>query len=123
MTDNAKHTDIQEKISASFPQFKQCIQELAEKLNPANVILFGSYATGRERPDSDMDIMLVLDYPLTAPMTRMEATRQARRIFKPVHCPKDILVFRDDELRQWRDSLNHVIGKACREGVVLYARH
>lgn len=115
--------NIPVKIHESFPNLQQCVQEVVEKLDPANVILFGSYAIGQERPDSDVDILLVMDHPLNPPLTRMEAIRQARRIFKPIHRPKDILVFKDDEVRQWQDSLNHVIGRAMREGVSLYERH
>ncbi|MDD2201334.1 MAG: nucleotidyltransferase domain-containing protein [Firmicutes bacterium] len=34
----------------------------------------------------------------------------------------DILVYSREEVDRWRDSRNHVIGRALREGVVLYGK-
>ena len=35
---------------------------------------------------------------------------------------KDILVYSRAEVEYWRDSLNHVVARALREGRVLYER-
>ncbi|MGH7565020.1 MAG: hypothetical protein ACREK5_11465 [Gemmatimonadota bacterium] len=35
---------------------------------------------------------------------------------------KDILLYSADELERWRDSPNHIIGRALRQGRVLYER-
>ena len=35
---------------------------------------------------------------------------------------KDILVYSRPEVEYWRDSLNHVVARALREGRVLYER-
>ena len=35
---------------------------------------------------------------------------------------KDILVFSREEVEYWRDSLNHVLARALREGRVFYER-
>ena len=39
--------------------------------------------------------------------------------FRP---PTDILVFSQQDVEYWRDSLNHVLARALREGKVLYER-
>jgi len=36
---------------------------------------------------------------------------------------KDILVYDCQEIEQWRGSLNHIVGRALREGEVLYAKN
>jgi hypothetical protein len=36
--------------------------------------------------------------------------------------PTDVLVYSRDEAERWRKSLNHVVGRALREGKVLYER-
>jgi predicted nucleotidyltransferase len=114
--------DIEAKIHAKFPLLGECVRQLVEKLHPLQVILFGSYAKGLERPDSDLDFLLVLDQGFNPNSTRMQAIRQARQILKPVHCPKDVLVFNDSEVSQWKESLNHIIGQAFHEGWTLYER-
>jgi hypothetical protein len=35
---------------------------------------------------------------------------------------KDLLLYRPQEFDYWRDSLNHAVGRAVREGIVLYER-
>lgn len=42
------------------------------------------------------------------------------RALKGFRVPKDILVFSAEEVEQWKGSLNHVIGRALREGKELY---
>ena len=36
--------------------------------------------------------------------------------------PTDLLVYSSDEVAYWRDSRNHVLARALREGKVLYER-
>jgi hypothetical protein len=35
---------------------------------------------------------------------------------------REILVYSSDEVERWRESRNHVVGRALREGRVLYER-
>lgn len=42
---------------------KDLASRIAKKTKPAKIILFGSYAHGRPGPDSDIDILVVLDKP------------------------------------------------------------
>ena len=39
-------------------------RRIAAKIRPRKIILFGSYAYGRPRPDSDVDLLVILDKPL-----------------------------------------------------------
>ena len=36
--------------------------------------------------------------------------------------PADILVYSREDVEYWRDSLNHVLARALREGKVVYER-
>jgi predicted nucleotidyltransferase len=40
------------------------IRQIAEKFEPEKIILFGSYARGNPRPESDVDLLVVMDTPL-----------------------------------------------------------
>jgi predicted nucleotidyltransferase len=42
----------------------EVVQQIAEKFHPQKIILFGSYARGRPRPESDVDLLVVMDTPM-----------------------------------------------------------
>ena len=45
---------------------RQKIDELSRRISrefkPRKIILFGSYASGRPGPDSDVDLLVIMDY-------------------------------------------------------------
>ena len=40
------------------------VRQIVEQFHPKQVILFGSYAYGHPRPESDVDLLVVMDTPL-----------------------------------------------------------
>jgi len=40
------------------------VRQIAEKFHPQKIILFGSYARGNPQPDSDVDLLVVMETPL-----------------------------------------------------------
>src|SRR5687768_11158115 len=42
----------------------QVVKQIVEKYKPQKIILFGSYARGNPRPESDVDMLVVMDTPL-----------------------------------------------------------
>lgn len=40
------------------------IRQIAEKFRPEKIILFGSYAHGDPRPESDVDLLVVMETPV-----------------------------------------------------------
>ena len=55
MSENRDKQEIINKIT----------ERLAQSLKPEKIILFGSYAEGRENPESDIDILAVTDESLS----------------------------------------------------------
>ena len=95
---------------------------IVEVADPEQVILFGSHARGDAGTDSDIDLVVVEAEPFGPGRDRgAEETRLWRALAK-FHVPKDILVYSRDEVEYWRNSLNHVLARALREGKVLYER-
>ena len=39
------------------------VDQIATQFDPKQIILFGSYAYGRPRPESDVDLLVVMDTP------------------------------------------------------------
>lgn len=98
------------------------VRAIVEAVEPEQVILFGSRARGDAREESDVDLVVVESEPFGKTRSRrLEAVRLWRAL-SGFLVPKDILVYSRDEVALWRDSLNHVLAQALREGKVLYER-
>jgi uncharacterized protein len=86
----------------------------------SQVLLFGSYARGEAGPSSDLDLLIVERGPLGQGKTRRSEIKHLRRALWDFRVPIDILIYTEDEVAAWRDSVNHVIARSLREGRTLY---
>ena len=91
-------------------------QLLRESANPKRIILFGSYARGDARMDSDVDLLVVVGRVAdrVAEMVRLG------RVLSPLRIPVDLLVVSDETFRYWSDTPGNVYATARTEGRVLY---
>ena len=92
------------------------------QLDPLLVVLFGSQAKGTANGDSDIDLLVIDDRPFSASRSRRRMIGDIRRSIHAGRYPVDVLLFDEAELGRWRETTNHVIARALREGVVLYER-
>lgn len=83
----------------------------------SEVILFGSYARGHARPDSDVDFLVVEP----AVRGRRSEMVRLREVLRPLKIPVDVLVVSAEGFRAWKDQINNVIFEAAREGRVYAA--
>jgi uncharacterized protein len=94
------------------------IRRIAENLNPEKIIVFGSYAGGDPGPDSDLDLLIVMESELP----RYKRGLAVRKLFDPLPCPMDILVYTPAEVSYWQGTINHIITEAFQSGRVCYER-
>lgn len=106
----------QETISA-------LVRVIVREASPDAVILFGSHARGDARPDSDIDLMVIEAAPFSAQRSRRAEYSRISMALRDFPFAKDILLYSRDEFEYWKDSPNHVVGRAHREGRVLHDRH
>ena len=95
---------------------------IVTEVDPEQVILFGSRARGDAREDSDVDLLVIESTPFGNGRSRRQEAVRLWRAVSGLGVAKDILVYSRDEVEHWRDSLNHVLARALREGRVLYER-
>ncbi len=95
---------------------------LVEAADPEQVILFGSRARGEAGPDSDVDLIVVEAEPFGPERDRFAEALRLWRTLGGFRVAADVLVYSRDEVEYWRDSLNHVLARALREGRILYER-
>jgi predicted nucleotidyltransferase len=100
----------------------EMVQVIVKEVDPEQVILFGSRARGTASDDSDVDLVVVESTPFHRGRSRRREIARLWRALAPFDVAKDILVYSADEVERWRDSLNHVLARARREGRALYER-
>jgi predicted nucleotidyltransferase len=92
-------------------------REIARRVKPQRIILFGSYAYGQPTPDSDVDLLVVM--PHRGPPHRM-ATRI--RLAVGPRFPMDLIVRSSAELRQGVSESEWFIVEILEKGIVLHDR-
>lgn len=101
------------------PEVRTIVQKIAESYAPERIILFGSWAEGRAREDSDVDL-LVVKATDERPLDRV---RSVRRSFRGTARTLgiDIVVLTPEELEGAIRRRHSLVTRALRQGVVLYA--
>ena len=95
---------------------KQMVRRLVRQFDPDQIILFGSHARGQPRPDSDLDLLIVLP---EAP-DRRRAAVEIMRALRDLPVSKDILVTTPAHLAE-RGQVNGLVYRtALEEGIVVY---
>jgi len=109
------------KISARqrIPQraIENIVRQIVQQFQPERIILFGSYAYGRPRQESDVDLLVVMETPL-------KETDQAVRICQAIdyHFGLDLIVRRPDTLARRIALGDPFLEEAVSHGKVLYER-
>lgn len=94
------------------------VQAIAENFRPEKILLFGSYAWGGATPDSDLDLLVVMQTDLP----KHKRAVPIRLLFRPAPCAMDILVYRPEEVARWDGTPNHLITEVLRRGQTVYER-
>jgi predicted nucleotidyltransferase len=90
-------------------------RRLAAAAPGARVILFGSRARGENRPDSDLDLLVI------EPEIEHRTTEfvRLRRALGDLGTPVDLLLYRASEAERWEGVPGTLVNEALTEGRVL----
>jgi predicted nucleotidyltransferase len=97
---------------------REMVNRIVRRFDPEKVILFGSYATGKAGPDSDVDLLVVM--PVIG-----SKRKKAVEIGVALHdmgVAKDVIVARPDEFEWRKDIIGTIEWPAAHEGKVLYVQ-
>ena len=98
----------------------QMVESIVREVAPETIILFGSRARGDARPDSDIDLLVVESEPFSPQRSRRKVAARLYMALRGLAISKNILLYSRDEFNHWKNSLNHIVGRAHREGRVLH---
>ncbi len=104
-------------------EISNTIRDLFERkgISVQKIIIYGSYARGVQREDSDIDIIIISkDFRDKSIFERVELTTGiGRELVKKTKKPFDLLFYSDDE---WGEGHSLIINVAKKEGKVVYGR-
>ena len=88
---------------------------------PSRVVLFGSRARGEARPDSDIDLLVVMPQPTLTATECQQALRSLRAALRPLllKVGVDLVVVGEQDAQHLAGSRRHVVARAFREGAEL----
>ena len=99
------------------PAQQAIVDHVVRLVRPLRVIVFGSVARGEARPDSDLDLLVVM--PDGRPR---RATAQRLYVDVPrLGIPFDVVVTTPECLRRYPPGSGFVYSTALQEGVEIYA--
>jgi predicted nucleotidyltransferase len=101
----------------SVEAIRTVARQIADRFQPERIILFGSYAHGQPGPESDVDLLVVMD-------TSLRETDQAVRICQAIeyHFGLDLIVRTPATLTRRLTPGDPFLLEATAKGVVLHER-
>lgn len=91
---------------------------IVEQFDPLQVVLFGSFARGEERANSDVDLLVVLP----SVEDKHQSAIAIRQALADVAVAKDVLVTTPTEIKRRGNLIGTILQPALREGKVLFKR-
>ncbi len=103
----------------SMRAVRAVVRQIAERFRPEKIILFGSYAAGNPGPDSDVDLLVIMETPLSPRQQRLEISRA----LSPRPFPMDIVVRTPQEIQRRIAAGDFFLRDIITTGKVLYERN
>ncbi len=100
------------------------LKDSLSKLDPYMIVLFGSYAHGTPHPDSDLDIMVVLN-DTSIPVTFKEKQLLYLKVSPYTHSvakkiPVDLIVFTLPMYENLKKTKSNFSNEILSKGIILY---
>ena len=106
------------KQEINDPILKDIVNRLVPAYKPMRVYLFGSQAKGTEKPDSDYDILIIVDEKARA---EVKSASLAYKLLWGISVAVDVLVWTDQEFQKRSHLPNSLPAEIVREGRLPHA--
>lgn len=106
------------RTDISLQDILRLARRIAGQFRPEKIVLFGSYAYGKPGPDSDVDLLVVIDTTLTSRQQRLAISR----VLSPRPFPLDIIVRTPQDLERRLSLGDPFLREIIDRGKVVYER-
>jgi uncharacterized protein len=106
------------KVPSQRAQIRQLCTRITREFKPEKIILFGSHAYGRPTPESDLDVMVVMQFegdPLEQAVTMLNRLNML--------IPIDLLARTPEQIQQRLGMGDSFIRDIMERGKVMYEAH
>jgi len=103
----------------SMRAIRTVARQIANQFYPEKIILFGSYAYGKPKPESDVDLLVVMDTVLREKQQRLEISRA----LSPRPFPLDVVVRTPRQMQDRIAMGDAFLTEIVTRGKPLYERH
>jgi predicted nucleotidyltransferase len=107
-----------EKLAPTQEKVNEAVQAAVEVANPSRVILFGSWARGEARWDSDLDMAVLI--PDSDEPRLTEIRRTLRRKLDTVPMTIDLVIATEEFANRFRGEVNSIYSRILLDGQVAY---
>ncbi|HDN83496.1 MAG TPA: nucleotidyltransferase domain-containing protein [Candidatus Altiarchaeales archaeon] len=98
---------------------KEIIRRIVSVIDPEKIVLFGSYAYGEPKKESDLDLLVIIK---ESSLPRYKRSVPIYRALAGILIPKDIIVYTEKEVEEWRNVPLAFITTIIRKGKVIYEK-
>jgi predicted nucleotidyltransferase len=98
------------------PYLSEAVDRIVRKFHPIRIILFGSWARGSARDDSDLDLLVVLPKVEHKRKVAIEVLRALNGL--PI--TKDVIVTTPKEIKERGQVVGNILRPALEEGKIVY---
>jgi len=109
---------VESESAGATEIIEEMVRRVVERFAPERVILFGSRAAGEATPDSDADLLVVMQCMVSP----REQAVEIRKVLADLPLAKDVVVVTPEYFARYRDVVGTVVWPAVREGRPLYER-
>ncbi len=109
---------VLETLSPTQEKVDLAVKAAIEVAQPSRVILFGSWARGEARWDSDLDLAVLLPDSELSNLTAIR--RDLRHRLDEVPMTIDLVLTTEGTVDQFRDSINSIYYRILKDGKIAY---
>ena len=106
-----------ERVDEEF--LKEVVKRIVSAVDPEKIILFGSYAYGMPKKESDLDLLVVVK---ESSLPRYKRSVPIYKALAGILIPKDIIVYTEKEIEEWSNVPLAFITTIIRKGKVIYEK-
>ena len=103
--------------TSGYEKIEEFVNEVVKKFDPHRVVLFGTYASGQDSTDSDVDLLVIMDFEGRPQTQALEIRREIERNF-----PLDLIVRKPSEIDYRLREGDYFFKDIMENGKVLYER-